>query len=108
MSVGTERGATGKNEPDTTAKYLFRVSEDVLVEEGRLVSAFRPLQFVLVREIEDGLSKCARFFHFLVYSFGNAVENKLKQAPKLAYSCPALSTIIFIKFVELIYLLFYL
>jgi hypothetical protein len=79
MSVRTERSASGKNEPHATAEYLFRGSEDIFIEERRSVAPFRPLQLVFVREIKNGLPERPRSFHLLVYSFRNAIKNKLQQ-----------------------------
>lgn len=78
MSVGTEWSASGENKPNTTTKHLFRGSKDEFVEERRFIASLRPRQFIFVRKIKDSLPECARFLYFLVYSFGNTIENELK------------------------------
>lgn len=79
MSVRTERSASGKNKSNATTQNLFRGSKDEFVEERCFIASLRPLQFVLICKIKDSLPERARFLHFLVYSFGDTIENKLKQ-----------------------------
>lgn len=79
VSVWTKRSASAKNKPNATPEYLFCSSKNVLVKDRCFIAPFSPLKLIFVSEIEDGLAERSRFLHFFVYSFGDAIENKLKQ-----------------------------
>lgn len=78
MRVGGQRCTAAEYEPNSPAENLLRGSEDQFVEEGRVVTALRPFQFVLVGKVEDRLPEGSRFLHLLVDAFGDAVENELR------------------------------
>lgn len=82
VSVRAEGGTAGEYQSNSAAKDLPRSTEDQSIEQRCLVTSFRPLELVLIREIEDGLAKGTRFLHFLVYSFRDAIEDKLMKKTK--------------------------